>query len=63
MSDSSVKATRRAIRRSAGEAAIGVIRELQQNHTLLANSLTLAHQRIDRLFAQHAELLKRVPPE
>ena len=55
MRQSFAKTTRREIRRAAGESAVAAIQELQQNTVALANSLTLAHQRIDRLELQQVK--------
>ncbi len=60
MSQATAKQVRRAARRLAGDNGVQAIQELQQNTVKLANSLNLAHQRIDRLFEQNQELLKRI---
>jgi D-ribose pyranose/furanose isomerase RbsD len=49
MSASSVKETRRQIRRAAGVDALKIVEEIQQNNRALAASLSQAHQRIDAL--------------
>lgn len=49
MSQSTVKALRRDLRRTVGEDALGTIGELQSNLEQLANSLSLAHQRLDQI--------------
>lgn len=51
MSGSSAKETRRELRRSMGEAATNAVAEMQKNIASLANSLALAHKRIDDLQA------------
>lgn len=55
MSGSSAKETRRELRRSMGEAATNAVSEMQQNISRLANSVTLAH---DKIFAQEQRIIE-----
>ena len=49
MSGSQAKATRRELRRAMGTSGVGAVREVQANHESLANSIALAHRKIDDL--------------
>ncbi len=53
MSQATAKQVRKAARRLAGNDGVKAIQELQQNVQTLANSLSLAHKRIDDLEAKH----------
>jgi len=52
MSGSTVKATRRELRRAMGSNGMGAVAEAQGNIESLANSLTNAHNRINQLEAR-----------
>ncbi len=57
MSASTVKATRRELRRAMGANGVGAVAEVQSNHESIANSLTNAHRRIDQLAERHETLV------
>lgn len=56
MNAATAKKLRREMRRTAGLSSIAALEEAQRNIQALANSLALAHSRIDALDARIAEL-------
>ncbi len=55
MSGAATKATRRQLRRAMGLNSIQVLAEMQGNLERLANSLALAHDRLDRLESERKQ--------
>jgi hypothetical protein len=60
MSGSTAKAVRRDLRRTVGKDAVGVLEEAHTNIERLANSVALAHRRLDALVAGVQRLTARV---